>query len=410
MNVLRKLVLAAALVAAASLAVAPAALAGDDWGLKASASTDGSAMRITATFSAPPSAKAEYQLNTEVHSASGKAKQWFETVEVPAGKSHTFSYEWTASGTYTVKLGVFDSQWNSLEAWNNEAAEVTLDQPATTQHTSFWGVNTHALDQSNEWRQQRPHEARLMERLATTPTAQWFGNWTRDVRSEVSSAVSRAEDQGATAVLVAYNIVGRDCSGYSSGGSANESDYNRWINDFAAGIHGKAVVVLEPDALAQLCGDPAERYRMLANAARTLDASGADVYIDAGHSNWIAPAVMAERLSKAGIDNAAGFAVNVSNFYSTAESERYAEQISSRLDGARYVVDTSRNGNGSSGQWCNPWDATVGRAPTTDTSGEHADAYLWIKNVGDSDGYCNDGPAAGQWSPAHALSLVRDWR
>ena len=45
-----------------------------------------------------------------------------------------------------------------------------------------------------------------------------------------------------------------------------------------------------------------------------------------------------------------------------------------------------------------------GVAPTTATAGEHADAYLWVKRPGESDGSCNRGEP-----PAAASSAVTPW-
>jgi endoglucanase len=98
----------------------------------------------------------------------------------------------------------------------------------------------------------------------------------------------------------------------------------------------------------------------------------------------------------------------VSNFVPTAETERYGEQIVAALGGrSHYVIDTSRNGNGEGEDWCNPPGRALGVAPTADTAGEHADAYLWIKVPGESDGACDGAPAGGTWMPEYALGLAR---
>ena len=68
------------------------------------------------------------------------------------------------------------------------------------------------------------------------------------------------------------------------------------------------------------------------------------------------------------------------------------------------MVDTSRNGgNAASGAWCNPAGAGIGQKPTTQTGNSLADAFLWIKTPGESDGNCNGGPGAGQWWTSYAL-------
>ena len=76
-------------------------------------------------------------------------------------------------------------------------------------------------------------------------------------------------------------------------------------------------------------------------------------------------------------------------------------------------MDTSRNGVGPAPEsglnWCNPKGRAMGVAPTTATAGAHADAYLWVKRPGESDGSCNRGePAAGSFVNQYAIELVRN--
>ena len=81
--------------------------------------------------------------------------------------------------------------------------------------------------------------------------------------------------------------------------------------------------------------------------------------------------------------------------------------------GSHYVIDTSRNGVGPADDsplnWCNPTGRAMGTPPTTATAGPHADAYLWVKRPGESDGSCDRGePRAGQFINQYAISLVRN--
>jgi endoglucanase len=117
---------------------------------------------------------------------------------------------------------------------------------------------------------------------------------------------------------------------------------------------------------------------------------------------------MAERLINANISIADGFALNVSNFYTAEENESYGEEISLLIGDKHFIIDTSRSGNGSNGEWCNPSGRKIGPAPTTNTGNNLIDAYLWVKPPGESDGNCNGGPSAGTWWPEYALSLVRN--
>jgi endoglucanase len=217
-------------------------------------------------------------------------------------------------------------------------------------------------------------------------------------------------------VLVAYNIPDRDCGGYSAGGATSAQAYAQWIQSFAAGIGSKrAIVILEPDALADIgCLSPSDqsaRLGMLSSAVQTLKSLGnTSVYIDAGNPNWIPAATMAQSLKGADISAADGFAVNVSNFYSTSADEQYGNALSALVGGKHYVIDTSRNGDGpdASDDWCNPSGRALGAAPTSNTGSSLVDYFLWIKPPGESDGTCNGGPSAGTFWPQYALGLLQN--
>lgn len=252
---------------------------------------------------------------------------------------------------------------------------------------------------------------RLLEKISTTPQATWIGDWTSSsaAASAAGDFTRRAQQAGATGVLVVYAIPGRDCGSYSGGG-VETSEYARWVDTVAAAIVGNPIVVLEPDALAQLgsCSGQGDRVGFLRYAAHSLTAAGARVYIDAGHSAWLAPEEAARRLNQVGFADAVGFALNTSNYQTTAASQAYGERISQLVGGKGYVIDTSRNGNGSNGEWCNPRGRALGERPRLVNDGTALDALLWVKLPGESDGTCNGGPAAGQWFQDMALELARN--
>ena len=268
-----------------------------------------------------------------------------------------------------------------------------------------------AKEQADKWRDTRPEDAKQMDKIATQPTANWYGEWSGDIKSAVNNTVTEASSAGAIPVLVAYNIPVRDCGGYSGGGASSASAYKTWIDNFAAGINSrKAVVILEPDALPLVdcltTAQKEERYALLKYAVNSLGSKGATVYLDAGHPNWISTQEMINRLNKAGVEGARGFSLNVSNFIDTATNVAYGKTIASGL-GKNFVIDTSRNGNGSNGEWCNPLGRALGDKPSSTTSDPAVDAYLWIKYPGESDGTCNGGPSAGTWWPEYALGLAQ---
>jgi endoglucanase len=245
--------------------------------------------------------------------------------------------------------------------------------------------------------------------------AHWFtGTSDADLGRAVTTYTRAAAAAGKLPVLVAYNLPGRDaCGAESAGGAATPAIYQKWITTFAAAIGARpAIVVLEPDALGDFScmttAQVATRLRLLNLATQLLAARAPNTwtYIDAGHANWNSPATMAQRLVSAGVARARGFAVNVSNFVGTTDSRRYAEQVRAALHrpDAGYVIDTSRNGNGSNGQWCNPAGRKLGKRSTANP----AALELWIKNPGNSDGRCGIAPAtrAGVFSPALAQRLI----
>lgn len=270
-----------------------------------------------------------------------------------------------------------------------------------------------ARKQAEAWRRSRPADAALMDKIANQPVATWMGNWNADIGRDVRDAVSRITGAQALPVFVAYNIPNRDCGSYSSGGARNADSYRQWIRSFANGLGGKrAVVILEPDALAGMncLSAPlrAERVALIKDAVGVLKSRGASVYIDAGHAKWISAPEMASRLKSAGVDQAAGFSLNISNFLGNTVNIAYGEAVSRLIGGKHFIIDTSRNGAGGSqtGNWCNPTNQSIGKEPTANTGNKLVDAFLWVKVPGESDGTCGGGPKSGQWWADYALALA----
>ncbi|MFJ9627618.1 glycoside hydrolase family 6 protein [Streptomyces sp. NPDC091280] len=268
----------------------------------------------------------------------------------------------------------------------------------------------------------RTAEAEQIRKIAEQPTGEWIGP--ENPKAEAQGFTEAADRAGRTALLVLYNIPHRDCGQYSQGGAGDGDSYRAWIDAVAQGIADRpATVILEPDALLHLVDGctPAqfqdERYDLLNRAITTLKAlKHTKVYLDAGNAGWGHPDEIYQPLRRAGVAKADGFAVNVSNFYSTEDSIAYGKQLSARSGGKHFVIDTSRNGNGpytggdEDENWCNPPGRSLGETPTTRTADPLVDAYLWIKRPGESDGECKGGPKAGQWWASYALALARSSR
>jgi endoglucanase len=290
------------------------------------------------------------------------------------------------------------------------AAAPPAAQPAAAGAGGFY-IDPTA--QVQKWVAANPNDPRMpviRDRIAAMPQAHWVSKVdVNTVQAEVSDYVSGAGS--AVPVLVAYGITNRDCGGASAGGAANLSVYGTWITAFARGIGSSAaVVILEPDSLAlQTClsaADITARDNALASAVQAFrgNAPNAKVYLDAGHSAWNSASDQASRLRNAGVANSAGIFTNVSNFNPTGNESNFAAAVLAAIGNPALhaVIDTSRNGNGSNGQWCDPAGRAIGQSPARSVSST-VDAYLWVKPPGEADGCA---AAAGTFSPDLAFALA----
>lgn len=353
-------------------------------------------------------------------------------------------WNWNSDSKYTLRfIALQKSNWQPIEASVTitkgtpvaapvpivqptvpEPAQPTTDQSALVVPAQSTATRLY-VDPANDvarralaYSSVRPEYAAGFKKLAATPMANWYGNWNAEVKRDANEYVSKAAAANQMPVLVAYNIPQRDCGSYSAGGVSDKTAYVTWITSLADGIAKRnAIVVFEPDALAGLdCLDTyskSQRIEAISQAVTILKTrTNAKVYIDAGHAHWHSAHVVAERLQQANIAAADGFSLNVSNFISTSETVTYGNQITQLTGGKHYVIDTSRNGNGSNNEWCNPSGRAFGAEPTLATNTSNADAYLWIKNPGASDGACGrviegtSAPGAGIFWPQATIEYL----
>ncbi|RAS66892.1 endoglucanase [Lentzea atacamensis] len=265
------------------------------------------------------------------------------------------------------------------------------------------------------WVRTNPSDGRnaaIKNNISSKPIARWFGSWSGDIKTAVGGYVNKTGTK--LPVLVAYNIPGRDaCGGHSGGGAGTPEAYRAWISAFASAIGSRpAVVVIEPDSLADFnCmtdAKIAERTAMIKYATEQFKAKAPNTwaYLDAGNAQWVPAGTMATRLNNAGVRNVRGFSINVSNYHTTAASTTYGNAVNTALGITKpYVIDTSRNGNGHNGEWCNPGGRKLGTPART---GGGAEMLLWVKVPGDSDGKCGKAPnvEAGKFDPQLAYDLV----
>lgn len=214
-------------------------------------------------------------------------------------------------------------------------------------------------------------EAAGIAKMLATPQAVWFDGTTpqgttqspQQATLEARAVMAAAAVEQAVPVIVIYDIPGRDCNQYSAGGALTSAQYEQYVGAVAAGIGGgKAVVILEPDALGNLPSDclvndkalnatnypftDQERISELDRAVQTLEADpGARVYLDGTHSAWQNVGRIAQRLVEAGVQQAQGFFLNVSNYQYTANNIAYGTWISDCIGFAELggAIDASKS-------------------------------------------------------------------
>ncbi|UBU18831.1 glycoside hydrolase family 6 protein [Nonomuraea gerenzanensis] len=313
-----------------------------------------------------------------------------------------------------------------------------------------------AARQAELWKDTRPQDAALMRKLAQTPHAIRLAQ--PEARPKVEATITAAQQANAVPVFLINDMPDTECRPTTT---AAMRTYHEWLTGIAHQIGpAQAVVILEPGSLVKIpgtpqCptapGTPAQRYQDLRQAVQTLKANPRTaVYLDGSQDHWPGADIMAERLIGAGIDKADGFFINTAAYQHTTKSVEYGKSLSAciavrlktggttcpkdtTVDPAtmpHFVVDTSRNGQGSwSPQkhyedpqtWCNPPGRGVGDRPTTETGEELVDAYLWIARAGTSSGRCRRGtdgeqdpergvvsPPSGEWWADLALERAKN--
>jgi endoglucanase len=243
-------------------------------------------------------------------------------------------------------------------------------------------------------------DAALITGEVATPQAVWFTDGTpTQVKKNVRAVALQSGLTKTVPTLVVYNVPGRDCSQYSSGGAGSDAAYQAWISGFASGLTKtqRVIVIVEPDGLANLPSDCPSAYPgqdvAALTAGRIADIKYAGtvimqadpqalVYLDAGHSAWHSVPDITTRLEQAGIANVQGFSLNVSNYQFTPNLEEYGNWVSECIEYTTAVTvgDTGNCGDmywsgGPANNWTgvalNPngqWSATA-VDPTLNTAG-----------------------------------------
>jgi endoglucanase len=276
-------------------------------------------------------------------------------------------------------------------------------------------------------------------RLAREPRFRWFGRFTRPhMQKKVRGFLDRVQcDQpGAVPLMVVMRHQGRACDGgYLAGGVAEDRRTMKWYEQFAEAIGDERVVIaFEPDSLGTIdClakHRRDDRLRMLRHGVEVFSQlPNATVYLEAGASDWEPAKRTAAQLRAIGVGMVRGFMLNVTHHDWTRANVQHGLEISRLVGGKHFIINTSYNGRGPLhykkwinrskhmwrriNVWCHPGLRGLGPAPTTATSHEKVDAYMFINRPGYSAGACNGGPLPiGTWWPDRALMYAEyqtDW-
>ncbi|KAJ5957566.1 1 4-beta cellobiohydrolase [Penicillium viridicatum] len=307
--------------------------------------------------------------------------------------------------------------------------------------------------------------------LDTADKVPQMGKFLADIRAQNKAGASPP----IAGQFVVYDLPDRDCAALASNGeysiaNGGVAKYKAYIDAIRKVLVEysdiQTILVVEPDSLANLvtnmdvskCAGAHDAYLECTDYAVTqLNLANVAMYLDAGHAGWLGwPANLppaAELYAK--VYNTAkkpaslrGLATNVANYngwslttcpsYTSGDAncdeKKYINALAPLLKSsgwdAHFITDTARNGvqptsQNAWGDWCNLKGTGFGVRPTTDTGDALADAFVWVKPGGESDGtsdssatrfdaHCGysdalqPAPEAGTWFQAYFAQLVEN--
>lgn len=277
----------------------------------------------------------------------------------------------------------------------------------------------------------------LFGKIALTPRFFWFGRFSGDsldrqrglddLRLRVCTFLADAERENAVPLVTTLRHLGRECnSRYLAGGAREDKAFRVWMDAFAEAVgDSRVVIAYEPDSVGTIeCLAPSrrdDRIRLLRDGLERLSRlPNATIYLEATASDWQPVKSVASKLRRIGVSKVRGFMLNVTHFDWTTANIRYGRQLSRRLGGKHFIINTASNGRGpvhfrrrQGGRNrrivinCHPLFRGVGPKPTTNTGNRLVDAFMWISRPGYSSGSCNGGPRVGEWWRPRALIMSR---
>ncbi|OTB08972.1 glycoside hydrolase family 6 protein [Hypoxylon sp. CI-4A] len=362
------------------------------------------------------------------------------------------------------------------KAASAKAAAVSLDASTNPFATYKLAANTFYRDEVNKAIEAITDESLKTSaaKVADVGSFLWLDSIANIAKFD---AAVEAVTDGDILGLVIYDLPGRDCAAKASNGELKYNELDRYKTEYIDPIVEKIkgqpdipfALLIEPDSLPNLvtnadlstCQESKTAYEDgVAYALKSLNLDNVVMYIDAGHGGWLGwddnlkPG--AEELAKvykaAGSPSQVrGYATNIAGWnawdqdpgefadasdakYNSCQNEKiYVTKFSDALKTAGFpehaIVDTGRNAvtglREEWGDWCNVDGAGFGVRPTSETGLELADAFVWGKPGGESDGTSDEGatrydsycgkpdaykpaPEAGEWNQAYFEMLLKN--
>jgi endoglucanase len=251
--------------------------------------------------------------------------------------------------------------------------------------------------------------------MAAVPAAYWWGEWDFSATG-LESRINTASSQSKVLDWLMYYMTDRDLGQYSSGGASNEAAYKTAYELVLTKVGSKrSRCIFEPDSLTHATDMPTDkrlaRFALMTWAIQRMRQACPNtwIYVDVGHPNWKSVDDAANLLQQVHVENAHGFAINVSNFVAFDQCVAYGQAICAKLNmpNIGFVIDTARNGNPNPApHWANPPRRRFGRYPQIGNTGiDRCHGWGWFKKPGESDGSSGDGsPGAGSFWPTYILN------
>ena len=215
-----------------------------------------------------------------------------------------------------------------------------------------WGVPRND-DLWNAYQSSSGVNQALLGRLAFKPRTMWLGYWlpTSQVRAYTAATVAATQNGNPNALTQFATFKLWPWEKQAAHGHWNVRANEAWYREMAAGIgNARAMVIVQADLPFAHTTASTAPERIDTYAARVLSAKPhTTVYIDGGTLGWYNAEQDASLLIRNGIRYARGFALNDTDYDTTASDDKFGARVIADLakhgvKGKHFILDTDENG------------------------------------------------------------------